>query len=471
MEMPRKSRLRECWNDGMMECCKSDSPIPIVPVFHHSILPVFGTMRWAERRHWNRGVGRSGLVLVAVLWMIALMMGIAAIAGQTSRLNMKMAMAAADEVRCKWACRAGVENAIAILNEDLRDSDSLSDLWSDNDEAFTNVVMERCRYSVRVTDEAGKLNINVATKEQLMALPYMEEHIAEAILDWRDTDDDPQPQGAEAGYYENLPIPYKIRNGPFRTVRELLRVKGMTEEHLYGENTNLATLQGSADVSTGSPAEGWIAYLTCYSYERNVDADGNRRVNINQANQQQLQDQLGLRASQARWIVDNRGQGFRGIGDLINERSPKTASQESGGNQNQAEPMDLETFSRIVDRITIVGEDRIPGKINVNTAPREVLVALFGRDDQAEQLAHAIIADRSTLMYGFTSIGDLLNQQSMSIERFKAIADVVTVRSDVFMIECLATADVSGARFRTECVVDRSAAPGTILYWYQGADY
>jgi len=423
---------------------------------------------------------RSGLVLIAVLWIVAVMTAIVAVVGQTSRLNMKMAMAATDEVRCKWACRAGTENAIGILNEDLRDSDCLSDLWSDNDEDFNDVAMERCRYSVRVLDEAGKLNINIATKDQLMALPYMEEEIAEAIIDWRDNDDEPQPLGAEIGYYENLPIPYKVRNGPLKTVRELLCVKGITEEHLYGEDTNLNGLLDSneRDGDLSPPPDngddrldqGWIAYLTCYSYEKNVDAEGNARININQANQQQLQDQLGLKASQARWIVDNRGGGFRSIADLINDRSPKTAPEGSGGNQDQAEPIDMQTFSQIADQITISGEQKIPGRINVNTAPLEVLVTLFGRNDQGEPLAQAILADRAGLMYGFTSVGDLLNQQSMSVERFKSIADLITVRSDVFTIQCLATADVSGANFRTECVVDRSASPCTILYWYQGAN-
>jgi DNA uptake protein ComE-like DNA-binding protein len=308
----------------------------------------------------------------------------------------------------------------------------------------------------------------------------MEEDIAESIIDWRDGDDEPQPQGAEVGYYENLPIAYKIRNGPLTTVRELLRVKGVTEEYLYGEDTNLNGLLDSneRDGELSPPPdngdeyldEGWIAYLTCYSYEKNVDAEGNKRVNINQADQQQLQDGLGIKASQAKWIVDNRGGGYQGIADLINDRSPKTSSQSSGGSQDQAEPIDMQTFSQIADRITISGEEKIPGKININTAPLEVIVALFGRNDQAEQIAQAIIADRAGLLYGFTSVADLLSQQSMSVERFKTIADVITVRSDVFTIQCLATADVSGARFRTECVVDRSLSPCTVLYWYQGAN-
>ncbi len=428
-----------------------------------------------------REAGRKGLVLIAVLWIVAVMTAIVAVVGQTSRLNMKMAIAATDEVRCKWACRAGVENAIGVLNEDTKDSDCLSDLWSDNDEDFNDVVMERCQYSVRVTDEAGKLNINVATKDQLMALPYMEETIADAIVDWRDGDDDIQAEGAEVGYYENLPIPYTIRNGPLRTVRELLCVKGVTEENLYGEDTNLNGLLDSnerdGDLSPPSDNgdeyldEGWIAYLTCCSYEKNVDADGDNRVNINQADQQQLQDQLELKASQAKWIVDNRGGGFRSIGDLINDNSPKTSSSESSGGENQAEPLDTQTFSQIADRITISGEQKLPGRININTASREVLVTLFGRDEQAEQVARAILTERATMLYGFTSIADLLNVQSMTTERFKAVAELITVRSDVFTIRCLATANVSGATFRTECIVDRSVSPGTILYWYQGANY
>jgi hypothetical protein len=104
---------------------------------------------------------------------------------------------------------------------------------------------------------------------------------------------------------------------------------------------------------------------------------------------------------------------------LINDKSPKTASgQSSGGGQNQAEPIDLQTFGQIADQITVSGAQKILGKVNINTAPREVLAALFGGDDQAEQLAHTVMANRSSLMYGFQSIAELLDQQSMTLEKF-----------------------------------------------------
>jgi len=423
----------------------------------------------------------NGLALVAVLWMVVVMTAIVAVMSQTSRLNMKMATAATDELRCKWACRAGTENAIALLAEDLRTSDSLDDLWSDNDEDFNDVPLERCVYSVRVQDEAGKLNVNTATKDQFMALPYMEEDVADAILDWRDTNDDLQAEGAEAGYYENVDFPYTIRNGPIRTIRELLRIKGVTAELLYGEDTNLngqldynemdGELSPPVDNGDDYLDEGWIAYLTCYSFETSTDAEGNQRVNINNANERQLERQLGISSSQARWIVQNRGNGYESTADLLDNNSPEKSQGDSGGGQNNAEPLDRQTFSQIADRITVGGGDSVPGKININTAPREVLTALFGGDEQAEQIAYAIITERASLVAGFESTAELMNVKSVDIGKYKEIADQITVRSDVYTIRCFATADLSGARLLSECVVDRSETPCKILYSYQGANY
>ena len=109
--------------------------------------------------------------------------------------------------------------------------------------------------------------------------------------------------------------------------------------------------------------------------------------------------------------------------------------------------------------------------MNINTAPREVLAALFGGSEQDDRAAYAIIAERSSLSYGFQSIGDLLDVESVGIDRFKAVADQITVRSNVFTIRCYATADTSGARLQSEYVVDRSETPCRILYKYQGANY
>lgn len=426
----------------------------------------------------------KGLVLVAVLWIVMVLMVIVAAVGRTSRLDTKVTYSRIEELRCNWACRAGIETAMALLYEDERESDCLLDLWSDNDEDFNNVLLDQCEFSVRVHDESGKLNVNTATRDQLMGLEYMEQDIADAIIDWRDRDETVSAEGVEGGYYENLDFSYTIRNGPFRTIRELLLVRGVTEELLYGEDTNLNGQldYNERDGDESPPADdgddeldqGWIAYLTCYSYDKNTDATGSARVNINDGDEQQLERSLGIRRPQARWIVENRPRnGYESIGDLINNNSP-SQPRGSGGNQDQAEPLDLQTFNQIADKITVVGDEQIPGRVNVNTASEEVLVALLGgnEDERAEQLAENIIAYRAGLLYGMESIAEVMSVESMNVETFKRIASVITTRSDVYMIRCFATADrggTAGATVTTEAVVDRASSPYEVLYWYQGA--
>jgi len=430
--------------------------------------------------------GKKGLVLVTVLWVVMVLLIIVAVLGRKSRLDAKVCFARMEGLRCKWACRAGIETAIGLLNEDERESDCLTDLWSDNDEDFNDIALERCFFNVRVIDEASKLNINTVTKGQLLGLPEMPEEIADAIIDWRDKDDTPSAAGVESGYYEELPFGYMARNGPFRTIRELLLVKDVTEELFYGEDTNFNGQldYNERDGDKSPPADdgdseldlGWIEYLTCYSYDSNKDASGNARININEANERQLERSLGIRRSQAQWIVNERPKdGYKSIGDLISNKSPQAPQSSSQknpqSNSNQSEPLDLQTFYQIVDKITISSDEKMPGRVNINTAPKIVLSALLGGDDTADQIAENIITYRETLLYGMQSIAEVMQVGSMNIESFKKIVDFITTRSNVFSIRCVATADrngLSGATLETEAVVDRNSTPCKILYWYQG---
>jgi len=430
---------------------------------------------------------KKGLVLVAVLWVVVVLMVLVSVLGRKSRLDTKVCLAGTEALRCKWACRAGIEKAVGVLNEDTRESDCLTDLWSDNDEDFNDILLQRCWFTVRVVDEASKLNINTATKGQLLELPEMLEEIADAIIDWRDEDDTPSEGGAEGGYYENLPFGYMARNGPFRTIRELLLVKNVTPELLYGEDTNFNDqLDYNEQDGAESPPnddgdseldKGWIAYLTCYSYDNNKDADGNQRTNINEASEDELTRSLNISSSQAKWIAAKsitNGNDYQSIGDLISNNSPKTPKGDSNRNSDEAEPeqLDLQTFSQIADKITIDNSEKVPGKVNVNTASEIVLAALLGGGDTAEQTAQEIIAYRESLLYGMQSIAELMQVPSVSIDTFKNIAGFITTRSNVFTTRCVATADrngISGATMETEAVVDRSSSPYKVLFWHQGA--
>jgi len=405
---------------------------------------------------------KVGLVLVGVMWVIVLLTVIMTTVAHTSRLDTRISLASAQRVRCKWANRAGVETAIAVLNDDFATnySDSLDDLWASSPADFNDVPLDGCSFTVQVIDEAAKLNINTATEKQLMQLPNMTAEIADSILDWRDKDDDIREGGAEAGYYVNLPYGYDIRNGNFKTMRELLLVKDVTSALMYG---------GTGDEIVEDSA-GWIHYLTCYSYEKNQDAEGGSRVNINKANENKLRRSLDISGSYAKWIVDNRKKGFKGIGELISNNSPATPKK-NGNNRDsdQAEPLDVETFFKIADKITVTDDEQVPGKVNVNTAPAEVLLALF---EGNEQVVSDVIAYRTGLDDGLADIGDLGQVKSFAKKNIvKNFIDRLTTRSSVFTIHSEAEAYATGAVRKVEVVVDRDKSPAQILYRRTGADY
>ncbi len=407
----------------------------------------------------NKRKCNRGLVLVAVLWMIVVMTIITSVVAQSSRLDTRISLGTAERIRCKWACRAGVEKAIAVLNDDLEDSDSLYDLWSDNPEDFNSVPLDMCSYTVNITDEASKLNINIATKEQLLYLPNMTEEIADSILDWRDDNSEITGGGAESGYYVELPYGYRARDGNFKTVRELLLVKGVREQLLYG---------GATEDYFVPYDEKWISFLTCYSYEMNKDSEGNNRVNINRGSERRLSRQLDIPRSYARWIVDNRpNDGYKSITDLITDNSPDEPA-EGAGNSDEALPIDKQTFGDIVDMITVVDLEIIPGRVNVNTAGHWVLVALFEGD---AELAEDIISYRRSLVDGMISLGELLDVKSMTIKKAQKFFPLLTVRSSVYTIHSVGRGDTTGAVSRLEVVAARDKTPTQILYWYTGAKY
>ena len=413
---------------------------------------------------------RQGLTLVAVLWLVMLLTVLITTLAKSVRLENRLNVSSQETTRLSWACRAGLETALALLNDDERAGDGLCELWSDNDADCRNVALNRCRFDLEIIDEAGKLNINTATREQLLELPGMTPSIADAILDWRDQDDQAQTQGVEGGYYANLRPGYEIRNGHLLTIRELALVKNVTPELLYGEDLNQNRLldDNERDGNQRPPDDdgdkkidpGWIEFLTCYSYDVNLDALGRNRTNINSADQAALQYQLGVSAGQAKWILEKRP--FQGIADLIEEDSPREPPQDDESNEPRR--LDLATFRRIADQITVKDEELTLGLVNINTAPLEVLAALLEGDHKT---AHTIVQFRESGRKTMESIAELLDAKQISITTFKKIAGQITTRSNVFTVYVLSKSDQTGAKRLLEAVVDRRRVPPAALYWYE----
>ena len=462
-----------------------------------------------------------GLVIIAVLWMAVVLTVMAAILGRKSRLDMKVCLARMETVRCKWAARAGIEKAMAVLKEDDATSDSLLDLWSDNDEDFNEVLLERCWFSVQVIDEASKLNINTATKEQLLGLPYMVAEIADAIIDWRDTDDTPSGTGVESGYYESLQYGYLARNGPFRTIRELLLVKDVTEDLFYGEDTNLngrldynendGDLSPPQDDADGILDLGWAAYLTCYSADGGTSSSAQSSGSSSQTSGSGAGQTSGTSGqtsggsnqtsggSNQTSGGSNQSSGTSGqtSGSSGSGRTSGTSGQTSGGSNQtsggssqtsgssgqtssgssqtsggsgQASTSSNQTSGSSGQTTSTSTTSQTSAKVNVNTASDIVLAALLGGGDDAERTALAIISYRETLTEGIQNISELSEAGAVDSTTLGQIQNYLTTKSNIFTIRCTATADRNGpygTTLQTEAVVNRSSTPCKILFWYQ----
>ncbi len=242
-----------------------------------------------------------------------------------------------------------------------------------------------------LVDEASKLNLNTATPAMLRALPGMTEDFVAAIIDWRDTNDDVTPGGAESETYAQKTPGYKAKNAPFESIEELALVNGATREILYGEDANLNGVLDPneddggenlpADNTDGKLDAGVLSYVTVFSREPNKQSDGTARIDINQpgpnaALNTLLNTKFGV--SRAGEIMAAAGPGPFPATVLFFVRSA----------------MKEEEFAQIADALTTVTGDFRPGLINVNTASPAVLACVPGI---GTEVAAQLVAARQSL--------------------------------------------------------------------------
>ena len=108
------------------------------------------------------------------------------------------------------------------------------------------------------------------------------------------------PGGAEAEYYAGLGLPYEPRNGVPALLEELLLVRDVSRQALFGADANFDFRVDAGESRTASPASAvgreddlpWCRLLTVYSAERNTTLDGKPRINLNQPDLKKLHAQL-----------------------------------------------------------------------------------------------------------------------------------------------------------------------------------
>jgi DNA uptake protein ComE-like DNA-binding protein len=322
-----------------------------------------------------------------------------------------------------------------------------------------------------LTDEASKLNLNSATTSMVSRLPGMKASLTDALLDFLDADDVPRPEGAEQEYYNALPQPYRMHNGPLSTVEQLLLVRGFSPSVVLGEdaNRNFSLDPNEDDGDEREPPDdadgrlqpGLLPLLTVYSREPNTDRSGNRRFNLNTPGAALTETNDLPSAFVA--FVSELGTSKSVVMDPA-ELLDATVTLSGPDGQERAVPTGIgkDSLGMVLDRFTGSAEAELVGRINVNTAPASVLQLVPGIDNA---LAESILSARRNLpAERRSSVAWIHVENLVEAEKFREIAPFLTVRSLQFRFHVVGYGARSG-RFRVlEAVIDAASQPARLVY-------
>ena len=204
---------------------------------------------------------KKAVVLVITLWVLVLLSLIGLAFVRTVRVDARISRYHKNNLQALLLAKSGLTVLTADILADNNEFDSLSEDWL-RKYSYTKEEMEKKgpgnslrefevkdkdgkllgTYSVRITDEMGKFNINAIDEAMDNMVKYLfdsvqsdnKEGIADSILDWIDPDDLHRLNGAEEEYYKELSSPYHCKNGPLDTLEEMLLIRGITPQIFYG---------------------------------------------------------------------------------------------------------------------------------------------------------------------------------------------------------------------------------------------
>jgi len=194
---------------------------------------------------------------------------------------------------------------------------------------------------------------------------------------------------------------------------------------------------GIDPTGTQQNVPGLVNLVTVYSIDKNTDANGNARVNINNADGQQVTQIQGNNNqpvfSQAEKDALVQQREFDSIGDLIDA----TAVTE-------------QVFNNIRDRISVESDEEDEDIVNVNTADAGEFQTLDGID---EGIAERIVDHRNS-QGNFQNVDQLKEVKLITEQEFSSIVDQITTTDDAI---------ISG-------VININTAPQEILQLLPGMD-
>lgn len=426
------------------------------------------------------------------------------------RGNVTIIAPAIDELGQFAGVRYGLQNESARLNVNVLTV--IEENYAVGDEAL------QAAADLGLADTAQAVVPENIARQLLMALPNMTEDVADSILDWLDEDDEQRDFGAEYDYYNSLPTPYGPKNGSIDSVEELLLVRGVTPELLFGADTNRNGIIDPIEqtyITTGEQSTaslGWSAFLTVYSREGNKTADGAQRVNVNAEDLEQLQADLADVLTNEDWasfIVAFRVAGqpaatAASATEGADSAQTPTASSQSWssaalGNMDLSEgKVEISQLLDLVGATVTVGQgdqqttyaspfaddplamagympylmgmltskdyESIPGRINLNECPAELIYGLPILDEETALALVDARGDESDSENRRFETWPLV-EGILTLEQMRQLMPLVTSGGDVFRAQVVGYFEGANQSARVEVVIDATTINPDIVYW------
>jgi len=445
---------------------------------------------------------RRAMVLPIVIWCVA----VAALITSATQLGCYrqavMGREAMSKVQARWAARAGVETVIAIMEYygENPDPDSAFAMVNDLED---NAVDELSTGSFEIYheidgaiypgpfDEHSRMNINAVSRAQLYNMDDVG-LLADAIVDWRDTNDDEEMSGAESrSYLGRSNINYQPRNANFRSVPELEMVLGVWPKEVRGEDWNLNNRldpnENDGDASfPDDNADGVLDYglaglFTARTRPYPQTLAGEDRLDLKTATAEEVVERTGLSQQQATQLVESAKQSNFYVEQLISTplgqqaQQPTTSTSRGRSGRSSAgrtqtpaaqqsatlKPEQLDNVLR--ECVTQAPKPGDAGRVNINTVSKRVLEQVYGLEPKVAQR----IIDRRDTSTGITTLGELSRIDGLSPQDAAQMARTMDTQSSVYTITSRGRAPGTGTEVEMIVVVDRSTLPVTILEYLE----
>lgn len=193
---------------------------------------------------------QRGMALLLVLVVVALLSALLTELAFSTLVDLRLAETFRDSTRAAYLAKGGVRVGLSFLQWDQKDPinskyDHPSEYWG---QGIPSYPVGDGFVSVKIEDLDGKFNVNrlvssgnpdgifkprfIQLFEELDFSAKEAEQMVAVLIDWIDENHDPEENGAEDSYYQQLDPPYNSKDGPLDSFEELSLVKGFSPEVL-----------------------------------------------------------------------------------------------------------------------------------------------------------------------------------------------------------------------------------------------